>query len=221
VSSTISRRSAIVAIALAVGRRRSANVLDDQASGLTVIVDEGMATLELIEVKELGASSVWHFDRAPSRPTDSPPRWTGFLVHADPTGQPSVVPLGDRAAMVDRWPELNGFLPPGDLARVIARYFGRDAGLPVHHSAIPSVDGFRAALAKGEYAPSELAPPRLDLLEGGARLLAFWTSFVETTGPGPPTLGVAHWVARWAPEEALSWRVIAVHRGLRSREFSA
>ena len=224
IASDAGRRAALVAIAAATDRGLDADIRDDEASGLITLDDGIRPSLVLLEVDEASGPGIWQFDEFPAGPVGSVPRWSGYLVRTEPDGQASVIRL-DRESLLTAWPTVVDWLPaPESLAQVIARYAGRDAGLPVHHTVVQSVDAFLTLVAEDERDHLDLGvvrPPALvqDGPPGSLAHLTFLTSFIETARSGSPTpngLGLARWTATWGPDHPLDWAARILVRGIPS-----
>ena len=181
------------------------------------IIDAGRPPIELLEGDVLTTPGVWHFDEAPTGPGDSVPIWRGYLVNVT-DGQPTVVRLGERDALVEAWPRLAGWLTPFELASLIARYFGRDAGLAAHHTVIESRPDAERLLADPADLPEKVGPPRLSEPRpaDGLVTLSFFSTFVEPGLDGEPTIGLCYWKARWGLAVGLAWDSLVIVRRLAS-----
>jgi hypothetical protein len=209
----------LAAIAQARGLPPDAAVDDDPAAGTATLEAAGSVPLKLIESSVVSTPGVWLFDEKPVGPRDIVPVWRGWLVVARDQGKPNVVPLGDRVALAEAWPSLAGLLTAVELASLIARYFGRDAGLPVHHTVVANRSDVEQLLARPEELPAKVGPPRLTEPREADDLvtLSFFTSFGEPDEDGAPSFGLAYWKARWAPELPLAWDALVIARYLRHR----
>jgi hypothetical protein len=213
------RAAALAAIAAATGRNPAATATD-RPSGTTVVDDGVAAPMELLEADGPHTPGVWLFDDAPTDPPGSLPHWSGFLVRIGLDGEATVVRLGDRAELRERWPDLVAWLTADELANVIARYFGRDAGIEAHQTVLRSADSVRAITAPAERsnpAFDGIVPPRLVIRDDGGGALAFLTSFVERETPnGANRIGVCRWRATWGARDPVAWNGHAVVRGIPS-----
>ena len=215
----MNRAAALAALAQASGRSPAASVEDDPAAGMVRVIEPGRPPLELLEGDVFTTPGVWHFDDAPSVPPDAVPTWRGYLVRVDPGGRPEVIRLGERVTLVEAWPRLAEWLSPFELASLIGRYFGRDAGLAVHHTVIESRVDAERLLADPADLPDKVGPPRLSepRAADGLATLSFFTTFVEPGDYGEPTVGLCYWKARWGPAVGVAWDSLVIGRHLRSR----
>jgi hypothetical protein len=213
-----SRLKALAAIAEASGRAPDANVDDDLQAGITTLRSPGFEPLRLIEGDIVTSPGLWQFDVAPAHVPDTAPAWHGYLAVPAENGSMVAIALSDRFALADAWPELAERLASFELASLIARYFGRDAGLPVHHTAIAQRADAERLLANPADLPEKVAPPRLSepRATDGLVTLSFFTSFIEPDDEGAPHVGLAYWKARWAPDNPLAWDSLVIARHLRS-----
>jgi hypothetical protein len=218
------RDAALAAIAMSTGRQTNAAIRFDAASERITIDDRVQSPLVLLRVDETDEPGIWQFDDAPAVPVGTVPRWSGYLVRVEPHGEPSVVRL-DVETLPTAWGSIAEWInDPVLLAQLIARYAGRDAGLPVHHSVVRTVDDLRALVASGERDRIDLGvvrPPTL-MRDGPPDLLThltFLTSFLEASRSASATpngLGFAQWTAAWGRLRPLDWTANIIARGIPS-----
>jgi hypothetical protein len=216
--------AALAAIATSTGREPDAAIRLDAASERITIDDRVQPPLVLLRVDETDEPGIWQFDDAPAGPVGTVPRWSGYLVRIEPGGEVSVVRL-DAETLPTAWASITEWIAdPVALAQLIARYGGRDAGLPVHHSVVRTVDDLRALIAADERDRVELGvvrPPTL-VRDGPPDLLThltFLTSFLEQSPSAsaiPNGLGLARWSAAWGRVRPLDWTATIVARGIAS-----
>jgi hypothetical protein len=217
VNRAIDRAEALAAVARTAGRSPAALVEDDPATGFTRVLDPPAPPLDLIEGDIIDEPGVLHFDLAPGGPLDGVPEWRGFLVYSDSDRTQSVVQLGERKSLRDHWPSLLERLSPPELACLIARYHGRDAGLPVHHTVVRSLGELGGLMAQPDQVPSDVAVPSLRVDDADATTrLEFDTAFLEEIGTAAPSVGLCHWVALWDAAEQLTWHASVTARGMPS-----
>jgi hypothetical protein len=218
------RQAALAAIAVATDRGSDAAIRDDEGSGLITLDDGIRPSLVLLHVDESSRPGIWQFDETPAGPVGSVPRWSGYLVRTESDSGASVIRL-DRETLPTAWATIVDWLgEPETLAQVIARYAGRDAGLPVHHTVVPSVDAVLALVAEDERDQLDLGVVRPPTIvrggpPGNESRLTFLTSFIEAGRSGSPTpngLGLARWSATWAPDQRLEWSAQLLARGIPS-----
>jgi hypothetical protein len=216
------RQAALAAIAKATKRGPDA-VIRDEASGVITIDDGVRPALALLQVDDVADAGIWQFDDSPTGLAGSVPRWSGFLARVEPGGQTSVVRV-ERATLPTAWATIADWIgDPVALARLIARYAGRDAGLPVHHTVVTSADDVRTLVAEGDRAQVDLEvvrPPTL-VRDGPPHFrshLSFLSSFLEAprSGSTPNGLGLAKWTAIWGPDQSLDKTAEIVFRGMPS-----
>ena len=212
------RQAALAAIAEASGLAGPARFEEDPVAAIISIRGASGESLDLLEADVVTTKGVWHFDEAPRGPTDRVPTWRGYLVRSGEDARRMVLRLGDRAALADAWPELASALTPFELASLIARYHGRDAGLSVHHTVLATRADGQRLLAQPAGLPDKVAGPRLSAprTTDGLATLSFFTSFVEPGPEGEPTIGLCYWKARWARDVPLAWDSLVIARRLPS-----
>ena len=213
-----SRFTVLAAIAEAAGRTSDAGFAENLEAGVTTLTAPGRPPLRLLEGDILDSPGVWLYDEQPAVPPETVPVWRGYLVHVAGDGHAEVVRMGDRLELADAWPALAQLLSTFELASLIARYFGRDAGLPVHHSVVGDRRAAERLLSDPGDLPEKVGRPRLSepRADDGLVTLSFFTSFTEPDDDGAPSIGYAYWKARWAPEVRLAWDSLVIVRYLRS-----
>jgi hypothetical protein len=215
------RNNALRAIAAATGRAPTAGIRD-HPDGLVSLDDGTLPALYLMPISGLRSPNTWQFDEARHDRRDTVPVWRGYLVYREPDGEAALVGLGDRDSLMDHWQQLAQRLTADELAVLIGRYFGRDLGLPVHHTVLAALDEFRYIATPGSLAAVEsmLAFPEIESLPGDRRRLSFLTSFLEgdqgQAGPTATRLGLAAWTAEWGPDEPVLWYARVLVRDLPS-----
>jgi hypothetical protein len=222
--SDVGRQAVLAAIATATKRGADVAIRPDAASGVITIDDGVRPPLALLQIDDISDTGIWQFDETPTGPVGSVPRWSGFLARIQPGGEVSVVRM-EGPTLPTTWAKIADWIAdPAALARLIARYAGRDAGLPVHHTVVTSADEFRALVAESEREQLDLdvvRPPTL-VRDGPPDFeshLSFLSSFLETSRPGmstPNGLGIARWTATWGLDHPLDLSAGIVLRGIPS-----
>jgi hypothetical protein len=220
----VGRQAALAAIAKATKRGADAVIRPDEASGVITIDDGVRPPLALLQIDDISDTGIWLFDETPTGPVGSVPRWSGYLARTAPGGEVAVVRM-EGPTLSTTWSTIADWIAdPVALARLIARYAGRDAGLPVHHTVVTSVDDIRTLVAEADRDQIDIEavrPPTL--VRDGPPVfqshLSFLSSFLESSRPGSPTrngLGIARWTVFWAPDQPLDITAHVVVRGMPS-----